>query len=167
MNPRSIFSCHVKRPLPIMYLMIPTTWQRMSPMTQNTTLFEYPHTLRIPRSSGTAVEAWWTSFGLMWVSLTIWEHSDREGEVKYPWIAQDGLGNREHPDVWYIRMLRQEVQGMVDILGRSEYPQHVKILRQGGWGMEDILDIHGCSEREFGAWWTSLDRLHSSCLLTL
>ena len=21
--------------------------------------------------------------------------------------------------------------------------------------MEDILDIHGCSEREFGAWWTS------------
>ena len=131
MNPRSIFSCHVKRPLPIMYLMIPTTWQRMSPMTQNTTLFEYPHTLKIPRSSGTAVEAWWTSFGLMWVSLTIWEHSDREGEVKYPWIAQDGLGNREHPDVWYIRMLRQEVQGMVDILGRSEYPQHVKILRQG------------------------------------
>lgn len=114
---------------------------------------EYPHTLRIHRSSGTAVEAWWTSFGLMWQSLfTIWKYSDRE--VRYPWIARDGLGNREHSDVWYIQLLRQKVRAWQTFLdnlsilstwrysdrgvGHGGHPWHTWMFREGVWCMVNI-----------------------------
>lgn len=109
--------------------------------------------------------------------LSVWGHSDKEVR-----IDQDGLDNREPPGglgildihrcsdkrfrAWWIVWLssaRRDTHtrgwGMVDILGIHG------CSIQGVWGM-DILGIHGCAYREFGAWWTSLDCPHSTCLLT-